>query len=105
MRRRTITPARVRSWLPNTRRPGRNRYYPDVMDLLDDRSSGWRQFAKRPETISWVRLRRHLANMPGAELVDVACDRLNEAALIFTFRGHRFGVDVFEGAYRLTVQD
>jgi hypothetical protein len=75
------------------------------MGLLDDRSSGWRQFASRPETISWVRLRRHIDAMAGAALVDVACDRMNEAALIFTYRGHRFGLDLQDGAFRFTVED
>lgn len=75
------------------------------MELLDDRSSGWRQFAARPENVSWVRLRRHLSQMPGAELVDIACDRMNEAALIFTFKGHRFGVDLHQGTFRFTVED
>ena len=75
-----------------------------------DRMSGdehgrWQQFAMRPEKVSWMRLRRHLASMPGAALVDVACDRMNEAALIFTFRNHRFGVDLHEGAFRYSVED
>ena len=75
------------------------------MDLFDDRTSGWRHFAARAESVSWMRLRRHLNAMPGAAFVDVACDRMNEAALVFTFGGHRFGVDLHEGAYRFTVQD
>ena len=73
--------------------------------LLDIRSAGWRQFAARPENVSWVRLRRHLNEMPGAALVDVACDRMNEAALIFTHRGHRFGIDLNEGTFRFNVED
>ena len=52
-----------------------------------------------------MRLRRHLVDMPNAALVDVACDRMNEAALIFTYRGHRFGVDLREGSYRFNVED
>jgi hypothetical protein len=63
------------------------------------------QFATFPETVSWVRLRRHLEAMPGGTLVDLACDRMNEAALIFTYRGHRFGVDLEEDAFRFNVED
>jgi hypothetical protein len=75
------------------------------MDLLDDRAAGWRLFATRPERVSWVRLRRHLDAMPGAALVDLACDRMNEAALVFTYRGHRFGVDLRDAAFRFSVED
>lgn len=75
------------------------------MEMLDDRSSGWRLFATRRESVSWVRLRRHLDDMPGAALVDVACDRMNEAALIFTYRGHRFGIELVDDAFRFTVED
>ena len=78
------------------------------MDLLDDRGGGgggWRTFAARPERVSWVRLRRHLDAMPGAGLVDLACDRMTEAALVFTYRGHRFGVDLRDGAFRFGVED
>jgi hypothetical protein len=75
------------------------------MDFLDDRSAGWRLFATRPETVSWMRLRRHLNEMPGAAFVDVACDRLNEAALIFNYRGHRFGVDLADARFRFNVED
>ena len=48
---------------------------------------------------------RHLTNMPGATLVDVACDRMNEAALIFMYRNQRFGVDLHDGAFRFSVED
>jgi hypothetical protein len=75
------------------------------MELLDERGAGWRMFARRPESVSWMRLRRHLDDMPGAGLVDVACDRMHEAALIFTYAGHRFGVDLREGAFRFNVED
>lgn len=75
------------------------------MDLLDDRAPGWRLFATRAERVSWARLRRHLDGMPGAALVDVTCDRMTEAALIFTYRGHRFGVDQRDGAFRFNVED
>ena len=75
------------------------------MDFLDDRSPGWRLFATRPETASWMRVRRHLNDMPGAAVVDLACDRMNEAALIFTYRGHRFGVDLADGQFRFNVED
>jgi hypothetical protein len=71
----------------------------------DDRSAGWRQFGVRAENVSWVRLRRHLDEMPDAQFVDVACDRMNEAALIFTYAGHRFGVDLHDGAFRFNVED
>jgi hypothetical protein len=73
--------------------------------LLDIRSAGWRQFAARPENVSWVRLRRHLNEMPDAAFVDVACDRMNEAALIFTYQGHRFGIDLRDGSFRFNVED
>src|SRR5215207_4003608 len=75
------------------------------MELLDDRTSGWRLFATRPERVSWMRLRRHLVAMPGAGFVDLACDRMNEAALVFTYRGHRFGVDLHDAAFRFNVED
>jgi hypothetical protein len=75
------------------------------VDLLDDRTMGWRLFATRPERVSWVRLRRHLDAMPGGALVDVACDRMTEAALVFTYRGHRFGVDLHDGSFRFNVGD
>ena len=75
------------------------------MDLLDDRAAGWRLFARRPERVSWVRLRRHLNAMPGAAVVDLACDRMNEAAVVFTYGGHRFGVDLHDAAFRFTVED
>src|SRR5687767_1428020 len=76
------------------------------MDLLDDRTLGWRMFATRAERVSWVRLRRHLNAMPGGALVDIACDRMTEAALVFTYRGHRFGVDLRgDGAFRFHVED
>ena len=65
----------------------------------------WTRFATFPEAVSWVRLRRHLDTMPGGALVDVACDRMNEAALIFTYRGHRFGVDLHEDVFRFNVED
>ena len=79
--------------------------FPVMQDLLDDRSNGWRRFAKRAETVSWMRLRRHLSDMPGAGFVDLACDRMNEAALIFTYRGHRFGVDLDNAEFRFNVED
>ena len=69
------------------------------------RPSSWHEFATLPETVSLMRLRRHLDAMPGGMLVDIACDRLNEAALIFTFRGHRFGVDLHELQFRFNVED
>ena len=75
------------------------------MEFIDDRTSGWRHFATRPEAVSWMRLRRHLNAMPGADFVDLACDRMNEAALIFTLRDHRLGVDLHEGSYRFTVEN
>jgi hypothetical protein len=75
------------------------------MELLDDRSSGWRLFARRAERVSWMRLRRHLSTMPGGGFVDLACDRMNEAALVFTYRGHRFGVDLHDAAFRFNVED
>jgi hypothetical protein len=65
----------------------------------------WTPFAALPETVSWVRLRRHLDAMPGGALVDVACDRMNEAALVFTYRGHRFRVDLYEDTFRFNVED
>ena len=43
--------------------------------------------------------------MPNAALVDVACDRMNEAALVFVYRGHRFGIDLREGNFRFNVED
>jgi hypothetical protein len=43
--------------------------------------------------------------MPGGTLVDVACDRMNEAALIFTYRAHRFSVDLHGDAFRFSVED
>ncbi len=76
-----------------------------MQDLLHDRSNGWRQFARRPERVSWMRLRRHLNGMPGAGFVDLACDRMNEAALIFTYRGHRFGVDLDDGVFQFNAED
>lgn len=79
--------------------------YDEQMDLLDDRTSGWRLFARRAEAVSWMRLRRHLADMPGAGFVDLACDRMNEAALVFTYASHRFGVDLCDGAFRFNVED
>ena len=94
---------RIRSCVPH--RPARVTYDSPVTAFLDDRSQGWRTFARRPETVSWVRLRRHLNEMPAAGFVDLACDRMNEAALVFTYRGHRFGVDLHEDAYRFNVQD
>ena len=75
------------------------------MELLDERGAGWRLFARRPEAVSWMRLRRHLDVMPGAGLVDLACDRMNEAALVFTYAGHRFGVDLHDGEFRFSVED
>jgi hypothetical protein len=68
-------------------------------------ATSWKTFAALPETVSWVRLRRHLDVMTGAALVDVTCDRMNEAALVFTYRGHRFGVDLHEDAFRFNVED
>jgi hypothetical protein len=75
------------------------------MEFLGDRTSGRRHFATRPEAVSWMRLRRHLNDMPGAVFVDLACDRMSEAALVFTYRDHRFGVDLHDGAYRFTVEN
>jgi len=43
--------------------------------------------------------------MPDAAFVDVACDPMNEAALIFAYRGHRFGVDLHDGRFRFNVDD
>ena len=43
--------------------------------------------------------------MPGARFVDVACDRMNEAALVFVYQNHRFGVDLDEVGYRFNVED
>ena len=43
--------------------------------------------------------------MPGGQLVDLACDRMNEAALIFTYAGERFAVDLSDGAFRFTVEN
>ena len=75
------------------------------MELLDERVAGWRLFARRPEAVSWMRLRRHLSDMPDAGFVDLACDRMNEAALVFTYAGHRFGVDLHDGTFRFNVED
>ena len=75
------------------------------MTVPDDARSPWRHFASLPETVSWVRLRRHVDAMPGGALVDVACDRMNEAALVFIYRGHRFGVDLHDDAFRFSVED
>ena len=69
------------------------------MDVSNDRSGGWQRFAVRPENVSWMRLRRHLNAIPGAEVVDLACDRMNETAVIFTYRGHRFPVDLQDGGF------
>ena len=86
--------------------PCRDVGYDHAMDLLDERiAGGWRRFASRREAVSWMRLRRHLDQMPGAGFVDLACDRMNEAALIFTYRGHRFGVDLQEGGFHFAVED
>ena len=52
-----------------------------------------------------MRLRRHFDAMPGGSLVDLACDRMNEAALVFTYRGHRFGIDLHDGVFRFNVED
>ena len=76
-----------------------------VAALIDDRSGGWRVFATRPERVSWFKLRRRLAETREFALADVACDRMNEAALVFTFRGHRFGIDLHEGQFRFSVED
>jgi hypothetical protein len=43
--------------------------------------------------------------MPTARFVDLACDRMNEAALVFIYRGQRFGVDLDDGGYRFNVED
>src|SRR4051812_4079838 len=75
------------------------------MKLLHNQTSGWRNFALRPENVSWMRLRRHLGEMPGAALVDLACDRMTEAALVFTYRNHRFGVDLHGGMFRFNAED
>jgi hypothetical protein len=64
-----------------------------------------REFAALPETVSWMRLRRHLDAMPGGALVDLACDRMNEAALVFTFHGHRFGIELHDGVFHFNVED
>ena len=72
---------------------------------MNSLSTNWKQFAAAPETVSWMRLRRHLDPMPGASVVDLACDRMNEAALVFTYRGHRFGIDLHDGKFRLHVED
>jgi hypothetical protein len=72
---------------------------------VNSTDTSWRQFAASPETVSWMRLRRHLDAMPGGALVDLACDRMNEAALVFTYREHRFGVDSRDGEFRLNVED
>jgi hypothetical protein len=71
----------------------------------DEKHGGWREFATRRESVSWMRLRRHLTTMPEAGLIDLACDRMNEAAMIFTYRCHRFGVDVCDGSFRFSVED
>jgi hypothetical protein len=76
-----------------------------MQGLTDERDGGWRRFATRGENVSWVRLRRHLDAMPGAAVVDVACDRMNEAALVFTYAGHRFGIDLNDGRFRFNVED
>jgi hypothetical protein len=73
--------------------------------VSENAAVSWKEFATFPETVSWVRLRRHVDAMPGGALVDVACDRMNEAALVFTYRGHRFGVDLHEDAFRFSVED
>ena len=73
--------------------------------FTDERQDGWRQFATRRESVSWMRLRRHLDEMPNAGLVNVACDRMNEAALVFVYRGHRFGIDLRDGSFRFNVED
>ena len=65
----------------------------------------WQEFARFGETVSWVRLRRHLDQMPGGQLVDLACDRMNEAALIFTYGGQRFAVDLTEQGFVFSVQE
>ena len=75
------------------------------MTLLHEISGGWRRFAVWPERVSWMRVRRHFDAMPSAAFVDLACDRMNEAALIFTYRSHRFGIDLDNGSYRFNVED
>jgi hypothetical protein len=76
-----------------------------MQDFPDNRQDVWRAFATRPEKVSWMRLRRHLTAIPGATMVDLACDRMNEAALIITYRGHRFAIDLHDGRFRFSVQD
>ena len=75
------------------------------MELLDDRTGGWRRFAVLPETVSWMRVRRHFTAMPGANLVDLACDRMNEAALIFVYEECRFAVDLEGEQFRFSVEN
>jgi hypothetical protein len=74
-----------------------------ILKMADD--TRWQEFARFRETVSWVSLRRHLDQMPGGELVDLACDRMNESALIFTYAGQRFGVDLSDDGFRFRLED
>lgn len=65
--------------------------------------SNWYTFATRPERVSWMRLRRHLAAMPGASLVDVCCDYMCEAAIVFVYAGRRFAVELKEDRFEFSV--
>jgi hypothetical protein len=43
--------------------------------------------------------------MPGAALVDVCCDYMTEAAIVFVYAGQRFAVELAQGGYEFSVAD
>jgi len=75
-------------------------------NLLDVRASdGSRHFAALPESIEWMELRGALTSKSGVIVTKFVSDRITQAIIDFTYRGHEFTVDTQFGEYWLFVRD
>ena len=68
-------------------------------------NDGSRHFAALPESKSWYELRDCIAALPGAQVTDFITDRVVEAWIDFTYRGHRFSAKNQFGEFWFFVQD
>jgi hypothetical protein len=76
------------------------------MELLDVRAhDGSRKFAALPRRAPWLRLRQHLAALPGVALGEFLTDHMTEGWLDFTYGAHDFTVNDQFGEYWFFVAD
>jgi hypothetical protein len=63
------------------------------MKLFDVRTNdGSRLFGRLPKTVPWQKLREHVAEIPGAKIVNFVSEGIAPAWFDFIYGGHRFVV-------------